>query len=209
MRELIIPGNRRYTYAQSSTVQPARVRTVCPGWVCKRGASTFPVTKWWSDRWASYAHNVPEYVEAMLGVSWRPRLRRSTSTILLQNELHYGSPDFRRTALIYHGEKVRAAGQRRASNNLPKLGCYRKSPTVGQRSRTRCRGLESIVGSGVAELRLFEPSTHEPVCGSTPGATTGMPKGLLWRQHDIFMTSFSAPNRLHRRACQLLRRQPN
>lgn len=26
------------------------------------------------------------------------------------------------------------------------------------------------------------------------GGTTGMPKGVLWRQHDIFMTSFGGRN---------------
>ncbi len=52
---------------------------------------------------------------------------------------------------------------------------------------------ESIVGSGVAVLPPVEPSPDDLYVLYT-GGTTGMPKGVLWRQHDIFMTSFGGRN---------------
>ena len=48
---------------------------------------------------------------------------------------------------------------------------------------------ESIVRSGAAVLPPDEPSPDDLYVLYT-GGTTGMPKGVLWRQHDIFMTSF-------------------
>ena len=48
---------------------------------------------------------------------------------------------------------------------------------------------ESIVAAGPAESPPVEPSPDDLYVLYT-GGTTGMPKGVLWRQHDIFMTSF-------------------
>ena len=48
---------------------------------------------------------------------------------------------------------------------------------------------ESIVTDGPAVVPPVEPSPDDLYVLYT-GGTTGMPKGVLWRQHDIFMTSF-------------------
>src|SRR4029077_1035010 len=52
---------------------------------------------------------------------------------------------------------------------------------------------ESIVGSGVAVLPPVEPPPDDLYVLYT-GGTTGMPKGVLWRQHDIFMSAFGGRN---------------
>ena len=52
---------------------------------------------------------------------------------------------------------------------------------------------ESIVASGASEPPPVEPSPDDLYVLYT-GGTTGMPKGVLWRQHDIFMTSFGGRN---------------
>ena len=52
---------------------------------------------------------------------------------------------------------------------------------------------DSIVKSGSAEPPPVEPSPDDLYVLYT-GGTTGMPKGVLWRQHDIFMTSFGGRN---------------
>src|SRR4029077_4578829 len=48
---------------------------------------------------------------------------------------------------------------------------------------------ESIVASGGSGPPPVEPSPDDLYVLYT-GGTTGMPKGVLWRQHDIFVTSF-------------------
>ena len=52
---------------------------------------------------------------------------------------------------------------------------------------------ESIVASGPTQPPPVEPSPDDLYVLYT-GGTTGMPKGVLWRQHDIFMTSFGGRN---------------
>ena len=52
---------------------------------------------------------------------------------------------------------------------------------------------ESIVASGPPQPPPVEPSPDDLYVLYT-GGTTGMPKGVLWRQHDIFMTSFGGRN---------------
>ena len=54
-------------------------------------------------------------------------------------------------------------------------------------------GYESIVASGSVQPPPVEPSPDDLYVLYT-GGTTGMPKGVLWRQHDIFMTSFGGRN---------------
>ncbi len=48
---------------------------------------------------------------------------------------------------------------------------------------------ESIVADGPTDVPPVQPSPDDLYVLYT-GGTTGMPKGVLWRQHDIFMTSF-------------------
>ena len=64
---------------------------------------------------------------------------------------------------------------------------------------------ESIVASGSAEPPPVEPSPDDLYVLYT-GGTTGMPKGVLWRQHDIFMTSFGGRNMATGELTAVLRR---
>jgi acyl-CoA synthetase (AMP-forming)/AMP-acid ligase II len=52
---------------------------------------------------------------------------------------------------------------------------------------------ESIIASRSPQPPPVKPSPDDLYVLYT-GGTTGMPKGVLWRQHDIFMTSFGGRN---------------
>ena len=47
---------------------------------------------------------------------------------------------------------------------------------------------ESIIGTAAPASGLPEPSGDDLYILYT-GGTTGMPKGVLWRQHDIFISA--------------------
>jgi fatty-acyl-CoA synthase len=135
-----------------------------------------------------YAYNGPEYVEAMLG-SWRARVAPfNVNFRYVKNELHYLLADSGATALIYH-----AAFAPRVNDVLRQLPKLRVLIQIADDSGNDlvhgAVDYESIVASGPVKLPPVEPSPDDLYVLYT-GGTTGMPKGVLWRQHDIFMTSF-------------------
>jgi fatty-acyl-CoA synthase len=102
--------------------------------------------------------------------------------------LHYLLADAGATALIYH-----ATFAPRVAEVLPDLPRLRVLIQIADESGNDlvhgAVNYESIVASGPVQLPPVEPSPDDLYVLYT-GGTTGMPKGVLWRQHDIFMTSF-------------------
>jgi 3-oxocholest-4-en-26-oate---CoA ligase len=188
-RELIIQGRRRYTYAQvveRANRLAAYLHT--RGLGCKTERSELAGHEVGQDLLGIYAYNGPEYVEAMLG-SWRARVAPfNVNYRYVKNELHYLLADSGATALIYH-----AAFAPRVNDVLRQLPKLRVLIQIADDSGNDlvhgAVDYESIVASGVAVLPPVEPSPDDLYVLYT-GGTTGMPKGVLWRQHDIFMTSF-------------------
>ena len=145
-----------------------------------------------------YAYNGPEYVEAMLG-AWRARVAPfNVNYRYVKNELRYLLADSGATALIYH-----ATFAPRVADVLPDLPRLRVLIQIADDSGNDlvhgAVDYESIVASGPPKPPPVEPSPDDLYVLYT-GGTTGMPKGVLWRQHDIFMTSFGGRRPRHRRA---------
>ena len=188
-REFIIQGDRRYTYAQiveRSNRLAAYLHS--RGLGCHTERSELPGHEVGQDLLGIYAHNGPEYVEAMLG-AWRARVAPfNVNYRYVKNELRYLLADSGATALLYH-----ATFAPRVADVLPELPRLRVLIQIADQSGNDlvhgAVDYESIVASGPVQLPPVEPSPDDLYVLYT-GGTTGMPKGVLWRQHDIFMTSF-------------------
>lgn len=188
-RDFIIQGNRRYTYAQ--VVERANRLAAflhSRGLGCHTERSSLAGHEVGQDLLGIYAYNGPEYVEAMLG-AWRARVAPfNVNYRYVKSELQYLLADSGATALIYH-----AAFAPRVAEVLPDLPHLRVLIQIADESKNDlvhgAVDYESIVGSGTPVLPPVEPSPDDLYVLYT-GGTTGMPKGVLWRQHDIFMTSF-------------------
>ncbi|KUI00877.1 acyl-CoA synthetase [Mycobacterium sp. IS-3022] len=188
-REFIIQGDRRYTYAQ--VVERANRLAAflhSRGLGCHVERSELAGHEVGQDLLGIYAYNGPEYVEAMLG-AWRARVAPfNVNYRYVKTELQYLLADSGATALLYH-----AAFAPRVAEVLPDLPNLRVLIQIADESGNDLLDgavdYESIVGSGAAVLPPLEPSPDDLYVLYT-GGTTGMPKGVLWRQHDIFMTSF-------------------
>ena len=139
------------------------------------------------DHLGIYLRNGNEYLEAMIG-SYRARVAPfNVSFRYVEDELVYLLTDSDSKALVYPAEFApRVAAIR---DRLPHLGVLIQ---VADHS-----GNELLPGAVDYETVLATPA---PVAGPpTPsgddlyilytGGTTGMPKGVLWRQHDIFLSS--------------------
>ena len=128
----------------------------------------------------------------MLG-AWRARVAPfNVNYRYVKNELQYLLADAGATALIYH-----ATFAPRVAEVLPDLPKLRVLIQIADDSGNDlvhgAVDYESIVASGSTEPPPVEPSPDDLYVLYT-GGTTGMPKGVLWRQHDIFMTSFGGRN---------------
>ncbi|KMO78697.1 acyl-CoA synthetase [Mycolicibacterium chlorophenolicum] len=188
-REFIIQGERRLTYAQiveRSNRFGAFLHA--QGLGCHTERSGLPGHEVGQDLLGIYAHNGPEYVEGMLG-AWRARVAPfNVNYRYVKSELHYLLSDSGASALLYH-----SAFAPRLAEVLPDLPALRVLIQIADDSGNELLpgavDYESIVGEGPADPPPVEPSPDDLYVLYT-GGTTGMPKGVLWRQHDIFMTSF-------------------
>ncbi|EID15261.1 acyl-CoA synthetase [Mycolicibacterium phlei RIVM601174] len=192
-REFVVQGDRRLTYAQ--VIERANRLAAflhSRGLGCHTERSELAGHEVGQDLLGIYAYNGPEYVEGMLG-SWRARVAPfNVNYRYVKNELQYLLGDSGATALLYH-----AAFAPRLAEVLPDLPNLKVLIQIADDSGNELLDgavdYESIVGSGDATPPPVEPSPDDLYVLYT-GGTTGMPKGVLWRQHDIFMTSFGGRN---------------
>lgn len=131
-----------------------------------------------------YAYNGNEYVESMLG-AFRARVAPfNVNFRYVKNELQYLLADSGAAALVYH-----AAFAPRLAEVLPELPNLRVLIQIADDSGN------ALLDGAVDYEEVIAQSHPEPPVAPSPedlyvlytGGTTGMPKGVLWRQHDIFM----------------------
>lgn len=188
-REFIVAGDRRFTYAQIVERSNRLARYLYDqGLGCHIERSALPGHDVGQDLLGIYAHNGPEYVEGMLG-AWRARVAPfNVNYRYVKSELQYLLADAGATAMLYH-----AAFAPRLAEVLPDLPSVRVLIQIaddsGHELLPGAVDYESIVADGPAGPPAVEPSPDDLYVLYT-GGTTGMPKGVLWRSHDIFMASF-------------------
>ncbi|QRY54592.1 acyl-CoA synthetase [Mycolicibacterium septicum] len=192
-RPLIVQGDRRYTYRQivdRSNRLAAYLHSRGLGAQTERGELAGHEVG--QDLLGIYAYNGPEFVESLLG-AFRARVAPfNVNYRYVKNELQYLLADSGASALVYH-----AAFAPRVAEILPDLPALRVLIQIADGSGNELLDgavdYESIVGASTDATIPVEPSPDDLYVLYT-GGTTGMPKGVLWRQHDIFMTAFGGRN---------------
>jgi 3-oxocholest-4-en-26-oate---CoA ligase len=192
-RELIIQGDRRYTYAE--TVERSNRLAAylhSRGLGCHTERSALAGHEVGQDLVGLYAYNGNEFVEALLGAFAARVAPFNVNFRYVKSELQYLLANSGATALIYH-----AAFAPRVAEVLPDLPQLRVLIQIADDS-----GNDLIYGAVDYDSIVASSSPAPPAVAHSPddlyvlytGGTTGMPKGVLWRQHDIFMTSFGGRN---------------
>jgi 3-oxocholest-4-en-26-oate---CoA ligase len=192
-RDLVIRGERRYSYAQlieRSNRLAAYLRS--RGLGCHTERSALAGHEVGQDLLGLYAYNGNEFVEALLGAFQARVAPFNVNFRYVKSELQYLLTDAGASALIYH-----AAFAPRVAEILPDLPRLRVLIQIADDS-----GNDLLYGAVDYEKILASGSPEPPPLRHSPddlyvlytGGTTGMPKGVLWRQHDIFMTSFGGRN---------------
>lgn len=192
-RDLVIRGGQRYSYAQiveRSNRLAAYLHS--RGLGCHTERSALAGHEVGQDLIGLYAYNGNEFVEGLLGAFQARVAPFNVNFRYVKSELHYLLADSGATALIYHG-----AFAPRVAEILPDLPHLRVLIQIADDS-----GNDLIYGAVDYEAALASRTPEPPPVSHSPddlyvlytGGTTGMPKGVLWRQHDIFMTSFGGRN---------------
>jgi 3-oxocholest-4-en-26-oate---CoA ligase len=192
-RDLVIRGEQRYSYARIvERSNRLAAYLVSRGLGCHTERSALAGHEAGQDLLGLYAYNGNEFVEALLGTFAARVAPFNVNFRYVKNELQYLLADSGATALIYH-----AAFAPRVAEILPDLPQLRVLIQIADDS-----GNDLIYGAVDYETALASSSPEPPPVQHSPddlyvlytGGTTGMPKGVLWRQHDIFMTSFGGRN---------------
>jgi acyl-CoA synthetase (AMP-forming)/AMP-acid ligase II len=192
-RVLLIQGDRRYTYADV-VERSNRLASYLHsrGLGCHTPRSALAGHEVGQDLLGIYAYNGNEFVEALLG-SFRARVAPfNVNYRYVKSELQYLLADAGTTALVYH-----TAFAPRVAEILPDLPLLKVLIQIADDSGNELLAgavdYEEALASAAAEPPPVEPSPDDLYVLYT-GGTTGMPKGVLWRQHDIFVTSFGGRN---------------
>ncbi|HTZ15480.1 MAG TPA: acyl-CoA synthetase [Mycobacterium sp.] len=191
-RELVIHGDRRYTYAEiveRSNRLAAFLHS--RGLGCHTERSALAGHEAGQDLVGLYAYNGNEFVEALLGAFAARVAPFNVNFRYVKSELQYLLADSGATALIYH-----AAFAPRVAEVLPDLPALKVLIQIADDSGNALLDGAVDYESAIQSAPPPAPLEHSPddLYVLYTGGTTGMPKGVLWRQHDIFMTSFGGRN---------------
>jgi acyl-CoA synthetase (AMP-forming)/AMP-acid ligase II len=191
-RELIIQGDRRYSYAEiMERAQRLAAYLHSRGLGCHTDRSALEGHEVGQDLVGLYAYNGNEFVESLIGAFGARVAPFNVNYRYVKSELQYLLADSGATALIYH-----AAFAPRIAEVLPDLPRLRVLIQIADDSGN------ALLDGAVDYETAIDSESPAPAVQHSPddlyvlytGGTTGMPKGVLWRQHDIFMTSFGGRN---------------
>jgi len=187
-RECIVHGARRLTWSEVND-RSRRLANLLRA----RGLGTVRerdgLAGWESgqDHLAIYLYNGPEYLEAMLGAFKARVAPFNVNYRYVEEELLYLMRDARPRAILYHAQFAPLLAK-----ILPQLEGIDVLLQVADAS-----GNDLLPGALDYEQALAAASSERPAGPWSPddlyviytGGTTGMPKGVLWRQADIFVTA--------------------
>ncbi|QXC62577.1 acyl-CoA synthetase [Aquihabitans sp. G128] len=137
------------------------------------------------DHLAIYLHNGPEYIEAMLGAFKARVAPFNVNYRYVAEELRYLLDNAGTRIIVFH--EAFAPTLAEVLPELPDVALLVQVPDGS--------GHDLLPGAVAYEDLLAEGSTEPLDLAWSPddlyilytGGTTGMPKGVLWRQHDIFI----------------------
>jgi acyl-CoA synthetase (AMP-forming)/AMP-acid ligase II len=136
------------------------------------------------DHLALYLHNGNEYLEGMLG-AYKARVAPfNVNYRYVAEELHYLLTDSRARGVVYHSAFAPTLDEVRS--DLPRLTTLLQvADDSGHDLLPGATWYEDALAAASPEPPAVEPSPDDLYILYT-GGTTGMPKGVLWRQADIY-----------------------
>lgn len=184
-RECLVFRDRRYTW-RDFNLRTRRLANflISRGFGCHQERSRLQNFESGQDHLGIYLHNCNEYLEAMVGAFKARVAPFNVNYRYVADELIYLLNDADCRVLVYHARFAPTLQQIR-----PELPHLQLLLQVEDES-----GHPLLPGAIAYEEALAQSSDARPAVEWSPddlyilytGGTTGMPKGVLWRQEDIF-----------------------
>ena len=139
------------------------------------------------DKVALYLHNGPEYLEATFGALKAALVPVNTNYRYVSEELLYLWTNADAAAVVFHGRFTERAAEIRSRCPSVRLWLHVDDGT------TRCPDwatpFEDAASSGRGRVQPSAGRSGDDLVLIYTGGTTGMPRGVMWRQHDLFLAS--------------------
>jgi fatty-acyl-CoA synthase len=187
-QEVLVHGDLRLTYAQVQAHADGFARFLASrGLGCHTERDDLAGHESGQDHVGLYLYNGPEYLEAMIA-SYRARaVPINVNYRYVAEELAYLLVDAGTRALVYHSCFAEQVAAVRAQ--VPTLDVLVQVPDEsGADLLPGAVWWEDAVATPEDAAVLPEPTGDDLYVVYT-GGTTGMPKGVLWRQDDMYVTS--------------------
>jgi len=184
-RECIVTPTRRLTYAQVAE-RARRLGNVlhAHGLGSHRERAVLQNHESGQDHVGIYMLNTPEYIESMLGAYLARVAPFNVNYRYVDDELLYLLTDSDATGVIYQARY--APNLARIRERLPKLRLLiQLADESGNPLLPGALDYETALADASDALPPVQPSPDDLYILYT-GGTTGAPKGVLWRQEDIF-----------------------
>ena len=184
-RPCVVMGDRRISFGQL-TERTRRLASFLHRRGFGVGTEREGLRPWESgqDHLGLYLYNGNEYLEGMLG-AYKARVAPfNVNYRYVAEELHYLLADAGARGIVYHATFAPVLAE--VLPELPGLELLLQvADGSGNKLLPEAIDYEEALASAPAELPGVAPSPDDLYILYT-GGTTGMPKGVLWRQHDIF-----------------------
>jgi 3-oxocholest-4-en-26-oate---CoA ligase len=191
-RECVIWGDKRLTFSQvadRSRRLGAYLRSRDLGAHTER--SELAGHESGQDHLGIYLYNGNEYLEAMIGAFMTRVAPFNVNYRYVADELLYLLDNSQCRALVYHAAFAPTLAEVR--DRLPRLEVLiQVADDSGNDLLTGAVEYETVLAA--TDLVIDVHPTPDDLYILYTGGTTGMPKGVLWRQHDIFLSAMGGRN---------------
>ena len=187
-RAAIITADRTITYAELT----ARTRRFANalhqrGFGAHTERAQLPGHESGQDHLAIYLHNGPEYIESMLGAFKARVAPFNVNYRYVAEELRYLLDNAKARIVVYHDAFAPTLAEVLA--DLPDIALLVQVPNdSGNDLLPGAIRYDDLLAEGSEDPVPVQLSPDDLYILYT-GGTTGMPKGVLWRQHDIFISA--------------------
>ncbi|BBX22303.1 acyl-CoA synthetase [Mycolicibacter terrae] len=190
-RDCVVFGDRRLSFAQVEDRSRRLARALHErGLGARRERAQLAAHESGQSHLALYLANGNEYLEGMLGAYHARVAPFNVNYRYVADELVYLLADASAEAVMYHARfaPTLAEALHRAGDRLPAMLLIHVDDDSGNEPLPGALRYEHLLAT-TAGNALDLPLSPDDLYVLYTGGTTGMPKGVLWRQHDIFINA--------------------